>query len=164
MTAQQPDLEKLSISDLESLLAEKRQRESKRLLRTISGRGPTDPPTPSRSLRTTGLTTSALPAGRKGKITRRLSAEEARAAFDRVTTSLQGRRPLGAPAPADRFRRSSLAAVTRTRPPRGPAWLRPASARKGIDLGLQLAEIAFVLLFLWVIGQWLFADVQTDNN
>ena len=36
--------------------------------------------------------------------------------------------------------------------------------RKTIDVGLQVAEVAFVLLFLYVVAQWLFADSLTDNN
>jgi branched-subunit amino acid aminotransferase/4-amino-4-deoxychorismate lyase len=37
-----PNLEQLSIAELESLLAEKRRRESKRMLRVIAGRAPGD--------------------------------------------------------------------------------------------------------------------------
>jgi LPXTG-site transpeptidase (sortase) family protein len=161
MDAHGPDLEKLSISELESLIAEKRRRESKRMLRTIAGRAPVEPSAPPATLRPAGLA-GPEPPPRKGRITRRLSAEEARAALARAAAGVHGR---GAAAPpADRFRRSSLAAVARPRKQHGPAWLQTPQMRKGIDLGLQLAEVAFVLLFFYVVFQWLFADSQTDDN
>jgi LPXTG-site transpeptidase (sortase) family protein len=160
MNAQGPDLEKLSISELESLIAEKRRRESKRMLRTIAGRAPAELAAPPATLRPAGLAGPDPPA-RKGRITRRLSAEEARAALARAAAGAHWH---GAPAAADRFRRSGLAAVVRPQKRRGPAWMQTPQMRKGIDVGLQLAEVAFVLLFFYVVFQWLFADSQTDDN
>jgi LPXTG-site transpeptidase (sortase) family protein len=161
MDAQGPDLEKLSISELESLIAEKRRRESKRMLRTIAGRAPAEPPAPPATLRPAGLA-GPEPPPRKGRIPRRLSAEDARAAVARAAAGVHGRG--AALPPADRFRRSGLAAVARPIKRRGPAWLQTPQMRKSIDVGLQLAEVAFVLLFFYVVFQWLFADSQTDDN
>jgi LPXTG-site transpeptidase (sortase) family protein len=152
------DLEQLSISELEALLAERRRRESKRMLRVIAGRATNEAPTPPRA-RTTGLSGGETPA-RKGRITRRLLAEEVRLALGRPTPA----RWTMPPPTTDRFRRSGLAATTRPPAQHGPAWMRQATVRKTVDLGLQLAEVSFVLLFLYVVAQWLFADAQTDTN
>jgi LPXTG-site transpeptidase (sortase) family protein len=159
----EPNLEKLSIPELESLLAEKRRNESKRVLRAIAGRAPADPAPAGPSLRPAGLSSPETPA-RKGRITRRLSIDEARAALGRAGAALPGRGLYPTPAPGERFRRGGLVSISPARPQRGPAWLRDQSVRKTIDLGLQLAEVAFVLLFLYVVAQWLFADSMTDNN
>ncbi len=154
-----PDLERLSISDLEALLAEKRRSQSKRLLRAVAGRTDGHDPAPPSAPTPAGL--AAAPPPRRA--TRRLFAEEVRAALGHLPATPAPRWAQAAP-PADRFRRSGLTAVAVARRPRGPAWLRRTGVRKGIDVGLQLAEVCFVLLFIYVIAQWLFADAQTDTN
>ncbi|HUS17254.1 MAG TPA: sortase [Chloroflexia bacterium] len=162
MNAPEPDLENLSISDLESLLAERRRRESKRLLRVIAGREAGAPPAASPRLRTAGLA-GVEPRPRKGKATARLAPTDAASALDQAAAA-PPLRPLPLPPRADRFRRGGLASLDEVRAPRGPVWLRQATTRKTIDTVLQMAEVAFVFLFVWVVAQWLFADSETDPN
>src|SRR5689334_11690596 len=76
-----PNLETLSISELESLLAEKRRRESKRILRVIAGRTANEA-AGGPAAQSAGPSVAAALV-RKGRLTRRLLAEEVRAALGR---------------------------------------------------------------------------------
>ncbi|MGI8589189.1 MAG: sortase [Chloroflexia bacterium] len=163
MDTQISDLANLSISDLESLLAEKRRHEGKRVLRSIAGYTPGELPSPRLAPRPVSpAPTDSQP--RKGKPTRRLHVEETRLLVGGQAAA-QPRAWTHVPAvPADRFRRSGLAAPPNLRPQRGPAWMRQANVRKSIDRSLWVAEVGFCLLLFYVFGQWVYTDfLSTDN-
>ncbi len=179
MQAQEPSFDHLSIADLESMLAEKRRSDSKRVLRAVAGRKPGETVVLP-ALRPAGLTPSepvavALPVLRPAGLTPSEPVEVggSEAALSAVPTSLlrgQSATPVGGRTTrpgsraADRFRRSELAGESRTQAPRGPAWMRNATFSKSMDRGLQIAEFGFFLLLLYVVGQWLFADSLTVSD
>ncbi len=166
MQAQEPDFHHLSIADLESLLAEKRRNDAKRVLRAVAGRTPGDTatrPTASLAGLTAPLDRSLRLAANDGGATASRPAELSLPTTERAGAGGRGVRA-GNSRATDRFQRSGLAGTNPVRAPRGPAWLRDAGLSKSVDRGLQVAEFGFFLLLLYVVGQWLFADSLTEPD
>ncbi|MDQ2808877.1 MAG: sortase [Chloroflexota bacterium] len=166
MQAQEPDLHHLSIADLESLLAEKRRNDSKRVLRAAAGRTPGENagrPAPSPAGLTPPMDRAPSPLPNTGAESPSRHAEVRRQTAELAGIEGRGLRA-GGSRPTDRFQRSGLAGANPVRVPRGPAWLRDAGLSKSVDRGLQVAEFGFFLLLLYVVGQWLFADSLTESG
>jgi LPXTG-site transpeptidase (sortase) family protein len=147
------DLDSLTISDLESLLADKRRRQGQRMLRSIAGRAqPSTPPEGARVVATPQGLAGPPPADAPPtmRLTERLRAP---------TRSLP---PLPAPASpsaaGDRFGRVRLSSPGAAQPAQGGAALRRPAAQRVIDRTLQLAEIAIVLVLLVVVGEWIYSS------
>ena len=166
MQAQEPDLHHLSIADLESLLAEKRRNDSKRVLRAAAGRtlgvSPVRP-APTAAGLTAPLDRSPSPSPNDGGALHSLPTERPMPSAELAGAGGRWGRASGG-RPTDRFQRSGLAGARPVRVPRGPAWLRDAGVSKSVDRGLQVAEFGFFLLLLYVVGQWLFADSLTESG
>jgi sortase A len=143
----------LTISDLESLLADKRRRQGQRMLRTIAGRTQKDtPPVGARVVPTPqGLAAPpAADAPPTTRLTERLGAP---------TRSLPPlARPAAPPSTADRFGRARLTSPGEAAPAHGPTALQRPTAQRLIDRTLQLAEIAIVLVLLVVVGEWVYSS------
>ena len=165
MQAHEPDLQHLSIADLESLLAEKRRNDSKRVLRAAAGRTASE--TASRPVANPGgltpPTDRAVHPANAGAESPNRQAELRMPTPQLVGVGGRGGR-IGGSRPPDRFQRSGLAGTSPVRVAHGPAWLRDTNVSKSIDRGLQVAEFGFFLLLLYVVGQWLFADSLTESD
>jgi LPXTG-site transpeptidase (sortase) family protein len=165
------DLDNLSVADLESLLAEKRRNDSKRMLRTIAERAP-GTPVARPLLRPARLSTPDLAAApQEGVEPSSVAASAAVGATAPRTGDLlmppraeRMARTYTPVRPPDRFRRSGLAGDRRPPAPRGPRWLHGSGISKSLDRTLQFAELGFLLLLVYVIGQWLFADSEVASE
>lgn len=158
------DLDSLTISDLESLLADKRRRQGQRMLRAIAGRAQKETapqaarvdPTPQ------GLTGPSPAAPAVAASTTRLT-ERLMAPTRALPAPLL---PAPLPSTADRFGRARLTSPGGTAATGQPSWIQHPSAQRLLDRGLQLAEVAIVVILLVVVGQWAYSSYfePTDNT
>ena len=160
----EPDLDNLTISDLESLLANRRRRQGQRMLRNIAGRAPAAAPA-STPLRTPhGLAGPPRP-GPVGTTPLPTDLPPAHPTVRLGPPPPEGTRaPAVLPPAPDRFGRPALVSRERLAPSRRPAWLRRPGMQPWVDRGLQWAEVGIVLVLLLVVGEWLFTSYSADTD
>ena len=153
------DLDSLTISDLESLLADKRRRQGTTDAAHDCRAQPKGNPPPGRP-----RGRHAAGPGRAAPFRRRPDHAPDRRLGAPPRSLSPPQVPASPPPTVNRFGRAHLTSPDGARP-RQSGWLQRPSAQRLVDRSLQLAEVAIVLVLLLVVGEWAYSSYfQPDDS